>query len=734
MAAQAMKKKRLGLFATVSLVVLLLTALHLMSLAIQQADTQGEWFIPLLLFTVAGLVVLVGLIGWNSWQLLRDFRRKAAGSRLTARLTVLFVVLALLPVSVVYFYSLQFLSRGIDSWFDVEVDRAMEDALTLSKVSLDQHKKELLKLTENALSTLEDSSSTALALSVNDLRDATAASEMALFDQQGKMLAMSNIDPDVLTPTRPDSGIVQQLMDGRNYVGLAPLKDDKLMVRCLVRDPLQRGLVLQAMYPVAESLSILSRSVQDAYEAYRGRAYLRTSIKFSFALTLSLVMLLGVFAAAWVAFYTARRLVTPITEIAEGTRAVAEGNYDQRLPVPRYKDEVSFLVSSFNTMTQRIARARNAAEESRRELQVQHAYLETVLGGLSSGVMAMDAQGNVQTFNSAANQILGVDLALWVGQPLSRLSQQNETLWPFIDRVTEGLKPDTREVSAEITLYRGEGRQVLLCRHSPLRFVEEERAGHVLVFDDVTELVRAQRDAAWGEVARRLAHEIKNPLTPIQLSAERLRRKYLKLFNAEDGRVLDRATTTIVQQVEAMKSMVNDFSDYAKPSRMQPEPIRLDDFLAEILALYEGHQSNVRFLPGARGIRIEADPVRMRQVVHNLIKNGIEALVDTQSKVTVSTRIGEQEDCEFVEIFVNDEGPGFVPEMLGRVFEPYVTSKARGTGLGLAIVKRIVAEHAGVIRAENLPEGGGSVVIRLPVLTHAPLDSSAENLDEGVKL
>ena len=252
-----------------------------------------------------------------------------------------------------------------------------------------------------------------------------------------------------------------------------------------------------------------------------------------------------------------------------------------------------------------------------------------------------------------------------------------------------------------------------MCRHSPLDVATGEPTGHVLVFDDVTELLKAQRDAAWGEVARRLAHEIKNPLTPIQLSAERLRHKYLGKLPNEDARVLDRATHTIVQQVEAMKAMVNDFSDYAKPTRLNIEPLQIDALLAAVLALYEGGTQHVTLATGAPGLVIEADPVRLRQVMHNLLKNALEASGE-RGEVRVSSRIGEEEGNHFVEIAVSDNGPGFDPELIQQVFEPYVTSKTKGTGLGLAIVKRIVAEHGGLVHAENPVDGGGRVVLRLP--------------------
>jgi nitrogen fixation/metabolism regulation signal transduction histidine kinase len=492
-------------------------------------------------------------------------------------------------------------------------------------------------------------------------------------------------------------------------------------VRCVVRDPLERGFMLQAAYPLADTIGSLSASVQDAYVDYKESTYLRESIKFSFSLTLSLVLLVSLLAAVWAAFFTARRLVAPITAIANGTRAVAEGEYDQQLPVPRAHDELSFLVASFNAMTRRIAQARNVAERSQRELEAQHAYLETVLGGLSTGVMALDNAGCLQTANPAADFILRLPASDYLGKPLGALSEASPQLAPFVEALLVGLEVPDLPWTEEVTVYRSEGRQVLLCRRSPLFGEGAEHDGQVLVFDDVTALVKAQRDAAWGEVARRLAHEIKNPLTPIQLSAERLRHKLLDHLAEADGKVLDRATQTIVQQVEAMKTMVNAFSDYAKPSHMEPEALELDAYIGGVVELYRGGAPAVSYRAGAPGAQVEADPVRLRQVLHNLVKNAQEAVAErADGRVEISTAVVEEDDCRYAEIRVEDNGPGFEAESLGQVFDPYVTTKSKGTGLGLAIVKKIVEEHGGLIRADNAATGGARVVIRLPLVDDDP--------------
>jgi nitrogen fixation/metabolism regulation signal transduction histidine kinase len=288
---------------------------------------------------------------------------------------------------------------------------------------------------------------------------------------------------------------------------------------------------------------------------------------------------------------------------------------------------------------------------------------------------------------------------------------------PFVDRMWQSIQGEALPANTQITLYRENGHQTLLCRHSVLPAALPKDQGHVLVFDDVTELVHAQKDAAWAEVARRLAHEIKNPLTPIQLASERLRHHYLKKMSEEEARVLDRSTTTIVNQVDALKSMVNDFSEYAKPSKMDNRLITIDNFIGDVLALYETAQSPVVFMPGAQGVKIEGDPVRLRQVIHNLVKNGLEALGDKDGKVRIITEMGQSKSSGALRfrLHIEDDGNGFDTDSLGQVFEPYVTNKPKGTGLGLAIVKRIVGEHGGTCRASNRQEGGASIQISLPV-------------------
>ncbi|MEY6431420.1 ATP-binding protein [Thioalkalicoccus limnaeus] len=725
MATRALRRlARTGALPAAVLLVTLFIALTLMSDAVQNSEALSRAFVPLLMLVLAGLLTLATMVGFQVLGLVRRYRRQAAGSRLTGRLLLRFALISLLPVAVVYYFSLNFLLRGIDSWFDVEIGRAMQEALTLNQASLDLNQRTLVKYTETLLTGIEDRSSTALALSLGGLRRQAGAIELTVFGPAGQIYGTANEDPTQLVPDLPEREILQAVRAGTNHVGLESRgNDNELIIRVLVRDPGGRPMQLQAIFPTSERVGELSARLEEAYNRYTELAYLRESLKLSFSLTLSLVLLFGLMAALIAAFYTAGRLVAPIADIARGTRAVADGDYEQQLPTPKHEDELAFLVASFNEMTRRIASARDAADRSQQAVEAQRAYLETVLGRLSSGVVAFDVSHRMRTANPAARQILGLATTPETAPTPDELEREYPSLAPWSETVRRHLDADD-DWRTEITLSTREGRQVLMCRGSPLRQPGGEPSGHVVVFDDITTLITAQRDAAWGEVARRLAHEIKNPLTPIQLSTERMRHKLLPTLPEGEAKIVDRATRTIVQQVEAMKRMVKDFSEYARSPAFEATPFVLDKLIADVLDLYRsaGGQTALFAALGTDGARIKGDPLRLRQVVHNLVKNAQEALDQQRDGwIRVSTRCLAGDEGGMLELCVEDNGPGIHDKMLEHLFEPYTTTKAKGTGLGLAIVKKIIEEHGGIIWAENLVPGT-RIVSRLPAWQDLSID------------
>jgi nitrogen fixation/metabolism regulation signal transduction histidine kinase len=716
MASKTVKRFRLGGLSVVLLLLVLLVSLHLMSSAVQNSAALSRYFVPLLVVNLLGMFILLSLIGFNTVRLIHQYVRHRAGSRLTLRMVIIFVLISLAPVGVVYYYSFSFLQGGIDSWFDVKIDQAMDDARDLGQASLDLNQRILLKYTEQLLHGIEDASETALSLTVAELRQQSGALEMSLTDDSGQVIAYSNALAEELTPSKPDDFILQQLRDGQSYVGLMR-EDDDLMVRVVVPDPSGRPLALLGIYPTSERVGALSDKLELAYNRFKELSFLRQSLKRNFSLTLFLVLMFGVLFAVWAAFFSAQRMVAPITSIAEGTREVAQGNYDRQLPIPKRADELAFLVASFNAMTRRIAQARDQADRSQREVEGQRAYLETVLDRLSSGVLTIDASSRLRTANPTAERILDIELQnLGEQRSLDELADRSPTLSQFFDALSEALVSSKHEWRGELTLKVAGVRKVLTCVATP--FAQPDgQPGHIVLFDDITALISAQRNAAWGEVARRLAHEIKNPLTPIQLAAERMRRKYLKSMPEESADVLDRATHTIVQQVEAMKRMVNEFSEYARPPKMELQVLEGDLLIMEIMDLYRNGENRGSFnlQLNAPGVVVEVDPLRIRQMVHNLVKNAQEALVDREDgMLLVCSRSLHEGDGKNYEVCFEDNGPGFNDEMIQHLFEPYVTNKHKGTGLGLAIVKKIVEEHGGSIWAEN-SDNGAVVIVRLPV-------------------
>ena len=719
--SENVKRLSPGIGPLVAMLVMLGVTLFLLDRAAQDPGLFGRLYPALFVVGGTELVLLLVLIAGNLVRLIRQVRNNATGSRLSVRLIVTFVTLAVVPVSVVYYFSFEFLQRGIDRWFDVSVDSALKSAIQLSRSSIDERMRDQLRSTERAANELANVDNTHVALMLDDMREHLAATEVTLLGISGRIVASSSSNPVAIVPYQPHETILLQLRQGHSYVGLDPMRDEGLHVRVVVNVPrvdhAREPLVLQSLVPVPGRMSELMDTVQTGYAQYEEMTYLREPLKFSFTLTLSLVLVLTLFAAVWAAFYSARRLVAPIRVLAIGTRLVSSGDYGKRLPLPS-NDELGFLVHSFNEMTRKIAQARDQAARSQQQAEGQKQYLEAVLGRLSSGVLVLDEHGVVRIANAVAGQILGTDLARCMGRPLADLAGDSPLLDLLVTAILPHLEDGKGEWREEVTAYGASGRQVLMCRGAGLAGALERERGHVIVFDDITALVQAQRDAAWGEVARRLAHEIKNPLTPIQLSAERLRHKYLKTMDGQDAELLDRATRTIVHQVEVMKEMVKAFSEYARTPKLSLQSLDVNRLIDDVLELYRGESGPVRISAHlARDLpAVEADPGRMRQLLHNLIKNAQEALHDRagQALWVRTASVNEGGFCG-VELTVEDNGPGIPEELKGKIFEPYVTTKPKGSGLGLAIVKKIVEEHGGSILAQNRPEGGARIIVRLPL-------------------
>jgi len=714
-----MISRLLGPGFTLLLSAFLLIASVLLSRAAVNDELFGDFYSALILLNVIGISLLALMSAFQIWRLIGQFRAKVLGSRLTLRFVGTFAVLSLIPLAVVYYFAVQFLSRGIDSWFDVQIEQALDDALLLGRSSLESIKFDVVdQLHDDADKLRNAESNFEIFLLLEELRQASDFDEMSLHSMSGEILASSSKDSISLIPDVPDQRVIRRLREGDVYSEIEPIAGGGMQLRVAVLIGGQQvgdtDRVLQVLDPLPLPYSRLGENVESASAEYEKLQYLRRPLTFSFVLTLSLVTLMTLLIALLIAIYLARRLVAPLRELAEGTQAVAQGDYGKQLPVTS-GDELGVLVSSFNRMTQEISSAQTAVRNSQFEAEKQSAYLETVLAHLSSGVMSFDNNRQLRTYNAAAERILHTRLGTFVESSIAEMIKALPAAEPLLSMIDQGISDDVSEWQKEISINSPLGQQTLVCSGTKLSGTETE-SGCVVVFDDATALIKAQRDAAWGEVARRLAHEIKNPLTPIQLSAERIRRRYLDKIEKDDREILDRATRTIAQQVESMKSMVNAFSDYAQPVISRPRRLDINTLIRDITELHVTHLTRIRFLFDLADDlpQIMTDPAGIRQVLNNLIINASDALGDKGGELKLSTRIDHAKDNLLV-LELQDNGPGFPAKLLDRIFEPYVTTKTSGSGLGLPISRRIIEENGGTMRATNLPKGGAIVIIHLPV-------------------
>jgi two-component system, NtrC family, nitrogen regulation sensor histidine kinase NtrY len=701
-------------------------ALLLLLKSVQNSAEFGRLQPAVLILNVVGVIALVTLLTRKLWQLFRDYRDHVPGSRLTARTVMIFGALVVAPLLIVYLSSLEFLNRGIDSWFQVEVKQGLNDALVLSRAALGLRMREYSERTESLARVLAKTSADDIQARLDDERHASEALEIVLFGEHERIIAASLENPLETLPSRPPSDLVRQVGQLRPYVSLDdPDSSGKYLIRTAAAvsnstastAPASTEIrYVVAIYAVPAQLSALTEAVQRSYSQYGDLAAMREPLKYSFRLTLTLVLLLAMLAAIYGAIFSAQRLVRPVQDLIAGTRAVGKGDFGTRLPLPS-RDEMGFLVHSFNDMTKRLRRAREEATHSQQAVERERERLSIILARLSTGVVAVDRVLTVRMANHAAGAILGTDLSAATGRSLPELAASNERLGQFVAAIAVRFAGGREEWREQLDLDSQAGRRTLMCACTPLPG-EDSDMGYVIVFDDITALLQAQRDAAWGEVARRLAHEIKNPLTPIQLSAERLRRRLLSTMKPADAEILDRATHTIVQQVETMQQMVNAFSEYARAPEMRITHFSLNQLVTDVADLYRSQdpRATIRLELDEQLQSIEADRGRVRQILNNLVTNALEALEGVATPtLEITTRLESGGDAAYAVVTVCDNGPGFQRELLGRVFDPYVTSKPKGTGLGLAIVKKIVEEHGGRIDADNRSEGGARVRVVLPV-------------------
>ena len=730
--------------------------LFLLASASENTWLFDEYYSLIVGANITVAVALFSLVCVLLGRLYNRFRRGLFGSRLMTKLVLVFALIGILPGSVIYLVSVQFVSRSIESWFNVKVESALESGLNLGRSALDASLQDLKSKARSMADELSEMSDSAVMNHLPRLLEHAQLDEAFVVSSNGTLIASSGNRIDLL-PDLPTGSMLSRARGidgygaiegesdsattGEGRLGKNPDHASALRLRVVVAIRGDGSLsslrgkprYLQIVQPVPKQLAANAEALRSAYGEYQERALARSGLRKFYLVTLTLTLLLAIFAAMASAFFLASDLARPLLLLAEGTKAVAEGNLSPR-PIVTSSDELGTLTQSFNTMTLQLADARAAVERNRLALEDAKAYLESVLANMSAGVMVLDDQLKLVTFNASAGRILRHDLTPFLGQAFAALNGLSDFTKPIITAFSEqNAQSAAKDLDAqnqhwqqqiEIEIERNHATQgtngeiTLLARGS--RLPVGSGIGHVVVFDDISDLISGQRSVAWAEVARRLAHEIKNPLTPIQLSAERLQMKLHAKLETSDAALLERGTNTIVNQVVAMQQMVDNFRDYAKTPAPVLEALDLNALIMEILDLYMSEIETKVINPVLEKNlpKILGDATQLRQVIHNLLQNAKDATAENRESlfppcidlVTESIRYLDADGVMkiAVRLSITDNGPGFNSKLIARAFEPYVTTKPRGTGLGLPVVKKIIEEHGGRIELENRKEQSGA--------------------------
>lgn len=707
-----------------------LVLLFLLTLATNNRALYERNYAWLFGINVLVALLLLAVLLWVAVRLSMRLRQGRFGSRLLVKLAAIFALVGLVPGVLIYVVSYQFVTRSIESWFDVKVEGALSAGVNLARVSLDSLATDMAAKTRNASAQIGPATDAGAGLVLERIREQLGATDVVLWNASGQAVASAGQSRFSLNPERPPASLLRTVRQQRASAQIEGLDDvsnpleaqnARVKVLVLVNSPgvglLVEPRYLQATLPLPPALVANAIAVQEANREYQERALARDGLRRMYVGTLTLSLFLAVFGAVLLAVLLGNQLVRPLLVLAEGVREVAAGNLSPKAAL-QGRDELGGLTRSFALMTQQLADARQAVEQSMEQVDASRANLQTILDNLAAGVIVLDAQGLILSSNPGATRILKAPMAAYERHPLSSVpglaefaAAVQEQFDAFLgDHERHGLDHWQHPFELHPSASPGAPQHVtsLVARGAEL-----PNAARLLVFDDISEIVSAQRAQAWGEVARRLAHEIKNPLTPIQLSAERLEMKLSGKVGAVEQAILTKSVKTIVDQVDAMKRLVNEFRDYARLPAAELHPLDLNALIADVLNLYGEENAAVPVVAelDPQCPPIAGDAQQLRQVVHNLLQNAQDATEQARAQgkselnpVRISTRWSST--TRRVRLSVSDCGIGFPAHILQRAFEPYVTTKARGTGLGLAVVKKIADEHGARIDLSNRMEGG----------------------------
>ena len=673
---------------------------------------SSESFRSLLIFNVIFIIGLVLLIGIQIYRLFRNIKKEIVGSKLTLRLVLSFGLMVIIPVSVVYFVSFNFLTKSIDSWFNVKVESALEGGLSLGQKTLDILMKDIELKSKSIAFSLGNTNENLRNNQLIDLREKFAIFQAIIIDNKNNIIAISSENSANIPQLPPADDLIKaeasfygRILDDNGKIFLKSLSPIKF------KEDITKKVYLELTQPIPLAISNLAISVESVYEEYQQLAYSRTSLKIIYSLTLTLVLLLAILSAVALSFVISRRFSSPIAQLAEATVAVAKGNFKKVIPDQGKKDELGMLVNSFNSMTAQLNSATLSSEKNRIKVEEARKFLDSILTNLSSGIIVIKKNLEIIQTNIEFYKIFNLAVKRQF-RNLNDFCHINDEYLKLIHFVSEFVKEKkyVKTKSKDFKFNINKNEKIIRLQIKSIK--ESGEFIFILLVDDITDVSEAQRHQAWSEVARRLAHEIKNPLTPIQLSAERVESRLKDKLSVEDLQMLQRSTQTIVNQVESLKIMVNEFADYARTPKLKKEDTDINEFIHEILDLYESSKVLIKCDNIKGSLIASLDKNKLRQVFINLIENSIDALESTKKPLIYISVIKRMKTLIFK---ISDNGPGVPSELINRVFEPYVTSKTKGTGLGLAIVYRIIDEHNGDIKILNDKKGGTLVTFKIPI-------------------
>jgi len=683
--------------------------------------------LTLLLVDLICLLSLGAIIARSIVVLWAGRRRQQAGSRLHVRLVVLFSVIAVVPAIVVASFSVLFFHFGLQSWFSDRVRTALDESVAVAEAYLTEHKQVIVG---DVLAMANDLNREGPVLFANPMRlqqfvdtqaRIRALTEAVVFDSDGRVLARSGLTFGLSFEPVPEWAIEEALRGGVPTL----TSDDDDRIRALVRlQSFDGGFLYVGRYVERRVLNHLER-VREAVSAYESAEGQRVRIEITFAILFATVALLFLLAAVWVGFQFASSLARPVTRLVEAAERVRAGDLTVRVRAADSSNELDTLSRAFNRMTSQLEAQRHELVEANRQLDERRRFTEAVLSGVASGVIGLDAEGHINLPNRVASELLLLDLQNHVGKKLAdvvpemapALEDAQRRPWRAVEHQVD-LAPDGR-IRTLLVRVTAEGENNVV-------------SGHVVTFTDITELLSAQRKAAWSDIARRIAHEIKNPLTPIQLSAERLRRKYLKEIES-DPDTFRECTDTIVRQVDDLRRMVDEFSSFARMPVPIMKPTDLFELARQSVFLQRQAQPEIAFeLKEPRGrTSVMCDRRQIGQVLTNLLQNASDAIVARLEAEPDGPRgwvgVMIEETDGSVELAVEDNGVGLPHALLDKLTEPYVTTRTKGTGLGLAIVKKIMEDHGGEIAFSDRGDGGARVRVSFPPPESVAFDSSGVN-------